>query len=300
MPPSQTESSNLSRIASKSVASRPLGLTAKAARKLMSEQSQSDSSDSRPATASSQNDGESNFDDSDSDVFQVRLDHDVRRHSARPTLVAKRTRKVKFDIQDDSDSDDATVRAEPSPRRVRQNLPAQSEQSPQIVNQMKKSGIRKTQKSRGSALKQSDIANDKPFKSTRDHDFRRVEISKWGGNFAQKERKESGRHYARMSIGSSSQRRTSQGSSISKQDKRRRWFLRRGNVGSRGRRSSANHEAGSGRYNEDLHQPLKQTASKAARKFPGWQQVNGTSTPGSITRVGMMRANMISIATLLG
>lgn len=70
---------------------------------------------------------------------------DVRRLPARPTFVAKRTKKVKFDVRDDSDSDGATVRAELSPHRVQQNLPTQSElsRSPQIVNQAKQSSRRK-------------------------------------------------------------------------------------------------------------------------------------------------------------
>lgn len=60
MPPGQAEPSNLSRIASKSTAPRPLAT--KAARKLAPLQSQSDLSDGRFATAGGQNDGESNFD----------------------------------------------------------------------------------------------------------------------------------------------------------------------------------------------------------------------------------------------
>ena len=56
-----------------------------------------------------------------------------------------------------------------------------------------------------------------------------------------------------MSIGSARQRRPSQSSNIPQQDKRRRWFLRRGNVGSRGRHGTSTYET--------------QRAVKAARKF---------------------------------
>lgn len=87
--------------------------------------------------------------------------------------------------------------------------------------------------------------------STHGNDFRIAKVNEWGTKFARKERKESGRRYARMSIGSASQRGPSQGSSIFNQNKRRRWFLRRGSIGSRGRRRTHNHENESERYDED-------------------------------------------------
>ena len=74
---------------------------------------------------------------------------DARRHpdQARPALVAKSTKRrvVTFNVRDESDSDGATVRAEPSRRREQQNLPSQSElpQSPPIVHQTKQSGNKK-------------------------------------------------------------------------------------------------------------------------------------------------------------
>lgn len=63
----------------------------------------------------------------------------------RPLLVAKGARKVKFDVRDDPDSDDATVRAEPSQHRVQQNLPVHPELSPSppTVDRVQQSGNKK-------------------------------------------------------------------------------------------------------------------------------------------------------------
>ncbi|KAF8555799.1 hypothetical protein OG21DRAFT_811504 [Imleria badia] len=71
-----------------------------------------------------------------------------------------------------------------------------------------------------------------------------------------------------MSIGSANQRGSSHRSNIPQQDKRRRWFVRRGNIGSRGRRRTSNREDGSERYesDEDIHQTPRQTAPKSVRK----------------------------------
>ncbi|KAF8136975.1 hypothetical protein EV363DRAFT_1445899 [Boletus edulis] len=246
----QPESSNSRRaIALKSAP--PRVFSAKAARKFMPMQAQSGSSD-RTATTSSQ--------DSDSN-------YDVRRHpaQARPILVSKNTRGVSFDVPRDSDSDDATVR-EPYQRHIQQNLPARSEpfQDPRIANQMKQSGTRKVRKSRGSALNQS-IADDTAHKSTstKGHGFRGVEVTKWGSKFARKERRVSGGHYGRMSIGSASQR-PSQSSNIP--HKRRQWFLLRGNIKSRGRGGISDQGDVDDGYDEDLHQIPTQKAAKSIRK----------------------------------
>ena len=56
---------------------------------------------------------------------------DLRRQPAQVSM-----KRVKFSVGDDSDSDDATVRAGPSQHHVQQNLPTRSELSrpPQIGN----------------------------------------------------------------------------------------------------------------------------------------------------------------------
>ncbi|KAG6379735.1 hypothetical protein JVT61DRAFT_10269 [Boletus reticuloceps] len=235
----QPESSNSRQIIAWKSAP-PRVFSAKAARKFMPMQAQSGSSD-RTATTSSQ--------DSDSDGQQGQSNHDVRRHpaQARPTLVSKNTRGVRFEVPRDSDSDDATVR-EPSQRHVQQNLPTRSEpfQAPRVANQMKQSGTRKVRKSRGSALNQ-------------------FEVTKWGSKFARKERRVSGGHYGRMSIGSASQR-PSQSSNIPQQVKRRQWFLLRGNIKSRGRRGTSDQGDVDDGYDEDLHQIPTQKAAKSIRK----------------------------------
>ena len=96
-----------------------------------------------------------------------------------------------------------------------------------------------------------DDSRNKPVKSTRGNDFRRIKVKHWGTRFIRKGA-ESGRRYARMSIGSASHRGPSQNLGASQQDKRRRWFLRSGNIGSRARRNNPNN--GRQIYDEDLYE----------------------------------------------
>ncbi|KAF8838932.1 hypothetical protein BDN67DRAFT_824567 [Paxillus ammoniavirescens] len=122
MPHQPELSSSHFRTAAESSASRPL-LSAKAARKrITSEESTSDSlsGDGHSAIARG-----NQHDDSDSDALQRRSNQAVGGHR-RLNLSTKTAKKVAFNVQDDSASDDGTVRADPSQHRGPNNLPAKS------------------------------------------------------------------------------------------------------------------------------------------------------------------------------